>query len=627
MRRAGVTATALVVVLLATLAGSVAPARATAPIEPIDAAANWDSIWATVAPGGTTPLDLGGVYGGGGSMGTAAQQSALRALLAAETDAGTVAAAGFLAFSPVTIAAGAAVTALIAQHYIQNFALPPAAPSLSSYGVKLYGTATGLTQRNCSPGGCFSGAATVLATSGQTVWYVGAPTISGWSSGWQTSCASEHCGWNGSGASVSAALMGDVASINAQARSTYGLSDVVLGHGIAATGYGDSPDVDWHLSYKVAPNPGYYASGAPRHCGGSGEPLCSVGYSGFKPATDPTNPGSGSATATAVRNDLKSDEGLREAVNHALAPTDPAYPDPVTSGVGSGGHASGSMLTIPECVGSLVAVCVGQLDDLGIAHTVVTLDKLAADVTKPAGAVVTTSPAGGSTVPLATPGTVTITANPDPLPILLPQPMPNETYDAYIARLAALGYVGTVTRVELSPEEEDTHSGPNAPARVRIPTATGTQLLQRAAWPGIGALPRVWPSDSITVYTNPETAPDADTPDGSDGGIDFGPLTGLDPGCKFPFGLFCYAKQVTNWFIVSPQAPAFHFTFATIGGFAIGGGGHYDVDLGDVPGLDGYMAIWRTLLSIALWVGAVWVLASRFLGLNLGDPGEAVDDP
>jgi len=38
------------------------------------------------------------------------------------------------------------------------------------------------------------------------------------------------------------------------------------------------------------------------------------------------------------------------------------------------------------------------------------------------------------------------------------------------------------------------------------------------------------------------------------------------------------------------------------------------------------MSIWRDLLSVALWVGAVWVIATRLLGLNLGDPGEAVDD-
>jgi hypothetical protein len=136
-------------------------------------------------------------------------------------------------------------------------------------------------------------------------------------------------------------------------------------------------------------------------------------------------------------------------------------------------------------------------------------------------------------------------------------------------------------------------------------------------------------STGITIKEKPVTSvlPPPSGGGGGGGSIDFSPITDLDPGCKFPYGLFCYAQDVTGWFDVSPDAPEFTFTIngGEIGGHAIAGGGGYDVDLGDT-GLDGYMAIWRTLLSIALWVGAVWMLASRLLGLNLGDPGEAVDD-
>jgi hypothetical protein len=59
---------------------------------------------------------------------------------------------------------------------------------------------------------------------------------------------------------------------------------------------------------------------------------------------------------------------------------------------------------------------------------------------------------------------------------------------------------------------------------------------------------------------------------------------------------------------------------------ALAGGGTlpYDVDLNI---MDDYMAIWRTLLSIVMWVGAVYIIATRMLGLNsAGDPGEALDD-
>src|SRR5262249_11540291 len=217
------------------------------------------------------------------------------------------------------------------------------------------------------------------------------------------------------------------------------------------------------------------------------------------------------------------------------------------------------------------------------------------------------------------------------------RPGPNETYADYTARLASLGFLGTITRVDLTDIDADPLTGPDAVARLRVKPGTATTAT---TYPRLTTIPAVRAGADLTLYVNPASAPAVPAEPGEPGGgsdpgsgdtaIDFSPITGLDFGCKFPFGLFCYAKDVTDWFRVTPVAPEFDFTFDHIaapgGDVAIPGGGDYDVALGGVPGLNDYMAIWRALLSIALWVGAVWMLASRLLGLQLGDPGEAVDD-
>lgn len=111
------------------------------------------------------------------------------------------------------------------------------------------------------------------------------------------------------------------------------------------------------------------------------------------------------------------------------------------------------------------------------------------------------------------------------------------------------------------------------------------------------------------------------TPDTS---IDFGPLNDLDPGCKFPYGFVCYAQDVTAWFDVTPDAPRFEMTIARPSLFPGSGDFQYTVDLNI---MDDYMSVIRTLFSIVLWVGAVYVIATRLLGFHAaGDPGEAIDD-
>lgn len=208
----------------------------------------------------------------------------------------------------------------------------------------------------------------------------------------------------------------------------------------------------------------------------------------------------------------------------------------------------------------------------------------------------------------------------DPNAIGLLRPNANEHYDAYVTRLAAAGYVGTATETQ---EATDLPGyGPHAVTRV-VNDATG-EVYDPLNWPTTD--PRISNGAPLTVRYNSDTAAPAPTEGATPGALDFTPLTSIDFGCKFPYGLFCYAADVTGWFDVTPTAPDFAFT---IPGFNVGGTGlgptsySYDVSLDN---MSGYMATIRSILAVVLWVGAVWFLASRLLGFQAGDPGEAIDD-
>jgi len=292
---------------------------------------------------------------------------------------------------------------------------------------------------------------------------------------------------------------------------------------------------------------------------------------------------------------------------------------------------------MPNCLVLTATACQSALTGLG--HTgVVTVTELnisTADLTKAAGAVITQSETAGATV--GSDVAVTLTANPDPLPLELPAPLPTETYTAYTTRLAALGYLGTVTLHELSEAAGEPLLGPDAPVAVRIPAlsplAARTVRLP-GGWPSSD--PRVWPDTDVELWHNPATyapVPAEDVPPAEGGGgggdpgeLDFSPITDIDFGCKFPYGIFCYAIGFTELFDVTPDAPRFEFTLGFMGSAGVPAVGEaaYNVDLNV---MDDYMALWRTILSVCLWVGAVYFVATRFLGFNAGgDPGEAIED-
>jgi hypothetical protein len=102
--------------------------------------------------------------------------------------------------------------------------------------------------------------------------------------------------------------------------------------------------------------------------------------------------------------------------------------------------------------------------------------------------------------------------------------------------------------------------------------------------------------------------------------VDFSPLAEISTGSTFPFGVFNFFGDVLDHFNVTPVPPGWDFSLGTD---AVG---HYEYDW-DLSAFSSYMAIVRSLISVALWIGAVWLLATRLLGFHAGgDVTEAADD-
>lgn len=228
--------------------------------------------------------------------------------------------------------------------------------------------------------------------------------------------------------------------------------------------------------------------------------------------------------------------------------------------------------------------------------------------------------------PTITPGTTFV-------PFVIPMPLPGETYADYTERLRAKGWLGTLTLTSSSLDTTAVSGSAYATAeldsvtKVSVSPYTGTSVVPLYATDGSTA---AWPANAPTV-TTAQTGihlefkpPGSIFPPPPPSGVDFGPLTALDPGCKFPYGFVCYAQEVTGWFNVTPDAPVFNIAITVP---ALAGGGTLNYGPVDLAVIDSYMTVWRTLLSIVLWIGAVYFVATRFLGFQAGgDPGEALDD-
>jgi hypothetical protein len=428
---------------------------------------------------------------------------------------------------------------------------------------------------------------TVIATGSLVVWRIADSAglggyvykkITGQDiAGTYTGLASVQWNWQAAGTD------GNCNSTFTSAVGCFVLQDIGAGNALVHQNYCDPYNASgcfvlqaWSNLAIAAPGVRYYPAGG---CGAAGGTPCSV----------------------KVRNELAMRQGVR--IEPATAAEYGAATNPVSSGTNTVGTPSSAQLLT-------------ALDELGARDST---DRSATDPVAEA----TIDYLNTRLDPSYEVGTIT-----------LPQPQPNETYTAYTTRLQDLGWLGTATTTVLSPALDG--YGPDAVARVISTEAGTTRVLDPLRWPTTA--PKLGINTNVTLRYNPSTAPQAPTQTG--GGtsvllppttvpgvpaVNFAPITSLNPGCKFPFGLICWAESVTGWFSVTADAPVFSFDlsgFSTpIGTVSLG---TYAVDLNV---MDAYMGMMRDLITVALWVGGVFWLARNLLGFGAGgDPAEAADE-
>jgi hypothetical protein len=232
------------------------------------------------------------------------------------------------------------------------------------------------------------------------------------------------------------------------------------------------------------------------------------------------------------------------------------------------------------------------------------------------------------------------------LPFQIPEPTASEAYLDYIARLRALGYLGSVTVTDAGMGYPSGSAGAvlNPKSVIGVKVGSGSRIDVYNA--GTGArvafdtttAPAVTPgtgtgaTTSVTIYKVPDAydplANGGTVPGGTGagGGINFTPLTSLSLGCKFPYGFVCYAEDVTGWFNTTPRAPNWTIDVPDLcmGSTCYTSGLVYTVDLSF---FDTYMSWMRDIMAVAIIVGAVYTVAARLLGFDAaGDPGEAMDE-
>jgi hypothetical protein len=383
----------------------------------------------------------------------------------------------------------------------------------------------------------------------------------------------------------------------------------------------------------------------------------SAGQAVNEESTDPNDSGPGTPTSPnspPAQGTTNAGDVIKHHLNPADYPDDPLNPS--------------ETFTMPSCIGLTVAQCESLIEDAATAAnrpapeiTIGVADLGEFDPLRPPRVVIITVPAEDAEVESGTPiGPITITINPDPMPIQIPEPLPFETYLEYILRLQLLGLVGSAT--EANWEDGDPELGPDmvlAPSLV--PVALGyvwpnnVQLedpeylpspvpqndpdipdveftYNPTTWPEIGDPESpAFPDPSIP----PPTAPPFNDPNYDPAGNCSGylratpnwkPLTELNVGSRFPFGVVTYLAGVLSVLLVTPDAPVFEFSFelAAVGNFAGADQLEYRVDL-DV--LDPYMTVIRTIISVLIWIGGLWYLGSALLGFRAaGDIGDGYEE-
>jgi beta-lactam-binding protein with PASTA domain len=198
-------------------------------------------------------------------------------------------------------------------------------------------------------------------------------------------------------------------------------------------------------------------------------------------------------------------------------------------------------VTIPDCGAYLWGKCAEAMEELGLEPVRVKRTWETAVITKPADAVVETSPSKGAEV--MAPSKVTVTTNPEEagMPLIVPKPESGETYSHYAARLNP-GL--SPTRHDLEAAFVSPSTGPNGV--VSVEPAPETRLDPAT-------------SHEVKVSTNPADAPAA-APAWAPPAvppIDMSPLSGLSPCGVFPFGLFCWVGEAFAQFNTTGVCPHF----------------------------------------------------------------------
>ncbi len=202
--------------------------------------------------------------------------------------------------------------------------------------------------------------------------------------------------------------------------------------------------------------------------------------------------------------------------------------------------------------------------------------------------------------------------------VLLPQPQLNETYDEYVLRLQAEGWLGTATSTVLATEQAG--YGPDAVVRITYTPLNGTKkTLDPLRWPQPG--PQIELNDDIVIRYNPPTAPPAPTEGpGTGGGGETGPacdcppidLSPLNVGAseKFPFGIFGYVTGFFAQFGSSTSPPSF-----SIGKPAGLGGGTLTVTAPEFT----YKYVSDAVIKFVVVLSSIWFAGTWLIGWRRGD--------
>jgi hypothetical protein len=353
-------------------------------------------------------------------------------------------------------------------------------------------------------------------------------------------------------------------------------------------------------------------SGGPTCAGLEATPSNATEYAGL--GTHATSPGFTvpasltDAQLEAARNRL----GTHDTANHgnaAQAATtaidhhlDPSY-DPAGT------------FTMPSCLGIQPGACTTLLSASGatVTPTYTPGTFTGADVTYPAGSVITQPYPASTSVGKSNALTFQLNPGAADFPTTIPTPLPGETFDAYSARLRSAGFTGTITDHTLSDTDGDPADGPDATigVRVRLGTDTTTTTLRRVSWPAVA--PRARPDVDVEVDVNPPDYAPVPTP-GATGScicpaLNLSPLQGLNAAGKFPFGLLGWlAGGITG--TSTSSAPAFDMTIV----------GH--TQRVDLASWDPVATTLRALEAFAIGVLVFWGLAHRFMGWGAPSGGD-----